>query len=61
MDLKLRETTRVLEQQLAEERAANLKAQKKANDEMCRLTENIVRAEGELRNRANHIPNCAIL
>ena len=33
-----------------------MKAEKKSNEEIRRLTENNLRAEAELRNRAYHIP-----
>lgn len=54
VELKLRETTQRLEQQLAEEQAARLKAeemaqaaQQKSNDEICKLRENLERAQRE--------------
>ncbi|KAJ8436426.1 hypothetical protein Cgig2_013467 [Carnegiea gigantea] len=54
VELKLRETTQRLEQQLAEEQAARLKAeemaqaaQQKSNDEIRRLRENLERAQRE--------------
>jgi hypothetical protein len=64
--LKLRETTTRLEQQLAEEQAARLKAeaqahlnQAKSNDEIRKLREHLEKAEEELRRRSEN--RCAIL
>ncbi|KAG6659223.1 immune-associated nucleotide-binding protein 9-like [Carya illinoinensis] len=66
VELKLRETTTRLEQQLAEEQAARLKseeqahlAQMKSNDEIRRLREHLEKAEEELRKRSEN--RCAIL
>ena len=67
--MKLRETTTRLEQQLAEEQAARLRAeeiahiaQEKSNDEIRKLRENLERAQREteeLRKQAES--KCAIL
>ncbi|XP_062153793.1 immune-associated nucleotide-binding protein 9 [Alnus glutinosa] len=66
VELKLRETTTRLEQQLAEEQAARLKAeaqahlnQAKSNDEIRKLREHLEKAEEELRRRSEN--RCAIL
>ncbi|KAH7568274.1 hypothetical protein ACOSQ2_009523 [Xanthoceras sorbifolium] len=72
VELKLKETTTRLELQLAEEQAARLKAeeianlaQKKSNDEICKLRENLERAQREteeLRQQAKQAESrCAIL
>ncbi|KAL4018601.1 hypothetical protein IC575_022201 [Cucumis melo] len=67
VESKLRETTMRLEQQLAEEQAARLKAeenaqhaQRKSNDEIRQLREHLQKAEEELRKRGES-SNCAIL
>ncbi|CAK9148969.1 unnamed protein product [Ilex paraguariensis] len=70
VESKLRETTYRLEQQLAEEQAARLKAeefaqeaQRKSNDEIRNLRENLERAQREteeVRKRAES-GRCAIL
>ncbi|XP_004150153.1 immune-associated nucleotide-binding protein 9 [Cucumis sativus] len=67
VESKLRETTMRLEQQLAEEQAARLKAeenaqhaQRKSNDEIRQLREHLQRAQEELRKRGES-SNCAIL
>ncbi|XP_041004393.1 immune-associated nucleotide-binding protein 9-like [Juglans microcarpa x Juglans regia] len=66
VEMKLRETTTRLEQQLAEEQAARLRAeelahlaQMKSNDEIRRLREHLEKAEEELRKRSEN--RCAIL
>lgn len=70
MESKLRETTCWLEQQLAEEHAARLQAeekaqeaQKRSNDEIRKLRENLEKAQNEteeLRKRAQS-GKCVIL
>ncbi|KAA0067606.1 hypothetical protein IC582_021840 [Cucumis melo] len=67
VESKLRETTMRLEQQLAEEQAARLKAeenaqhaQRKSNDEIRQLREHLQKAQEELRKRGES-SNCAIL
>lgn len=67
VELKVRETTARLEQQLAEEKAARLFAQKmaqtaqmKSSDEILKLRESLERAERELRDQAGK-GKCAIL
>ncbi|CAA7396499.1 unnamed protein product [Spirodela intermedia] len=70
VETKLRETTKRLEQQLAEEQAARLKAeelaeaaQQRSNDEIRRLRENLEKAQRDtedLRRRAQN-GGCAIL
>ncbi|XP_022152452.1 immune-associated nucleotide-binding protein 9-like [Momordica charantia] len=66
VELKLRETTMRLEQQLAEEQSARLKAeehaqkaQKESNDEIRKLREHLQKAEEELRRRGES--RCTIL
>lgn len=65
--MKVRETTARLEQQLAEEKAARLIAQKmaqtaqmKSSDEILKLRESLERAERELRDQAGKA-KCVIL
>lgn len=65
--MKVRESTARLEQQLAEEKAARLLAQKMAqtaqiqsNDEILKLRESLERAERELRDQVGKA-KCAIL
>ncbi|PON81437.1 AIG1-type guanine nucleotide-binding (G) domain containing protein [Trema orientale] len=66
VESRLRETTTRLEQQLAQEQAARLKAeefaqlaQKRSNDEIRRLREHLELAQEELRKRGEN--RCAIL
>lgn len=66
VESKLRETTIRLEQQLADEQAARLRAEENAqmaqmrsDDEIRKLRENLMRAEEELRKRGDG--KCAIL
>lgn len=66
METKLREATTRLEQQLAEEQAARLKAeesaylaQKRSDDEIRKLRENLEMAREELRKRGEN--RCTIL
>lgn len=66
VESKLRETTIRLEQQLADEQAARLRAEENAqmaqmrsDDEIRKLRENLMRAEEELRKRGEGM--CAIL
>ncbi|XP_030934134.1 immune-associated nucleotide-binding protein 9 [Quercus lobata] len=66
VETKLRETTNRLEQQLAAEQAARLRAeelahlaQMKSNDEIRKLREHLEKAEEELRKRSEN--RCAIL
>lgn len=66
VELKLKETTTRLEQQLAEEQAARLKAEEhaqqtqiKSSDEIRELREHLQRAEEELRKRGES--RCTIL
>lgn len=66
VELKLRETTSRLEQQLAEEQAARLKAEENAQKAQCRsdaeirkLREHLEQAHEELRKRGEN--RCAIL
>ncbi|XP_038874764.1 immune-associated nucleotide-binding protein 9-like [Benincasa hispida] len=67
VELKLRETTVRLEQKLAEEQAARLKAeeharhaQRESSDEIRKLRENLQKAEEELRRRGES-SHCTIL
>lgn len=66
MESKLKEATARLEQQLAEEQAARLKAeenamiaQKRSDDEIRKLREHLEMAHEELRRRGEN--RCAIL
>lgn len=66
VELRLRETTTRLEQQLAEEQAARLKAeenaqqeQRRSNEEIRKLREHLEQAHEELRKRGEN--RCAIL
>ncbi|KAB2048774.1 Protein AIG1 -like protein [Gossypium arboreum] len=68
VESKLKETTVRLEQQLAEEQAARLKAeelaqlaQMKSNDEIRKLRENLERAEKETEELRKQAARCAIL
>ncbi|KAL8101370.1 immune-associated nucleotide-binding protein 9-like isoform X2 [Apium graveolens] len=67
VELKVKESTSRLEQQLEEERAARLNAEKmvqsaqeKSNDEIRKLRESLEKAERELRNKTEE-SGCAIL
>lgn len=66
MESKLKETTTRLEQQLAEEKAARIKAevkaheaQKRSDEEIRKLRERLEKAHEELRGRGEN--RCAIL
>lgn len=66
IESRLRETTTRLEQQLAEEQAARLKAeenaqqaQRRSNEEIYKLREHLEQAQEELRKRGEN--RCAIL
>ncbi|MBA0816338.1 hypothetical protein Gohar_001015, partial [Gossypium harknessii] len=68
VESKLKETTVRLEQQLAEEQAARLKAeelaqlaQMKSNDEIRKLRENLERAQKETEELRKQAARCAIL
>ncbi|OMO78896.1 Avirulence induced family protein [Corchorus olitorius] len=68
VELKLKETTTKLEQQLAEEQAARLKAEKlahlaqmKSSDEIRKLRENLEQAQRETEELRKQASRCAIL